>query len=266
MIHVWNLSNPADPPLEFHLDDGTGFSPYAAARGVTAMVVDMEPIVSGSRDGVIRCWRFDPTAKRFAVMNTLHGHAREISGLVVTTAANGSKILWSSSIDRTMRLWDLESGKCQYLISADTKNATGNVVGHTDAITSMLVWDGKEHGNFVLSASLDGSVKAWSANAECVASETHGQGVVSISLVNDASNRPLLMCGLENGNIMIRSVLQTQKTPAFCLLMTLSSRFTNVGHTNGPVKCIRAGPSATFYTGGNDGKVNVWQVIGDFDL
>merc|ERR1719162_2344981 len=92
-----------------------------------------------------------------------------------------------------------------------------------------------EMGVFVLTGSLDGTVKAWNGgNGECMASESHGQGVVSISLCTDTTGKPVLLCGLEGGNIMIRNVLQTPKTPAFRLLITISSKYT-CGHEYGAV-------------------------------
>ena len=69
--------------------------------------------------------------------------------------------------------------------------------------------------------------------------------------------------GLESGDIMIRSILQSAsgQTPAFCLLVKLSNKYTK-SH-DGAVRAIRAGPSNTFYTAGDDGKVNVWQIAAE---
>ena len=98
----------------------------------------------------------------------------------------------------------------------------------------------------------------------CVASESHGDGVVCMALVADQKANPVLLVGLENGKIMARNVLQTPKTPAFCLLFSLSARYT-AGH-EGAVTCICGGPQSTFYSGGSDGKLLVWQIAGDLGI
>lgn len=272
MIHAWNLSVPTDPPLEFHM---APLAPYAHAKGVSCLVAAADTILSGSHDGVIRLWRFDAAANGgkggFALGSTMHGHAGEVTGLAVVSGS----ILWSGSIDETIRLWDLTNGECKYLITRDAQGnkplqsgvsgaVSGVGVGHTAAVTSILPFESPA-GNFVLSSSLDGTVKAWNGtNGECMASETHGDGVISMALSSDLKGNPLLLVGLERGNIFVRSVLQTPSTPAFCLLFSLSYRYT-CGH-DGPVKSIRAGPSNTFYSGGDDGMLIVWQITGDLGL
>lgn len=258
MIHAWNLATPTNPPLEFHMQ--TALMPYAHSVCVTALkVVSGEVIVSGDRHGVIRLWKFDGT--KFALTSTFHGHAGEITALVVI-----DQLLWSSSVDHSIRLWDLSNnGECKYLITRETV-ANGNPVGHTSAVTGLLTFNMPNGGGtFVLSSSLDGTIKAWNGtNGECVASEAHGEGVVSMALSEDQNKNPIILIGLERGNIMVRNVLQTQKAPAFCLLFQLTLKFH--GTHFGSVMTIREGPSSTFYTGGQDGKLIVFQICGDLGI
>ena len=116
-------------------------------------------------------------------------------------------------------------------------------------------------GTFILSGSLDGTVKAWNATTgECVASETHTDGVVSMALGQDAAHHPVLLLGLVSGSVQCRNLGPTPKMPAFQLLFSLD------GFHDGPVKCVTAGPSATFYTGGADGAMNVFLFAGDLGL
>ena len=288
MIHAWNLSVPTEPPLEFHMGN---LAPYAHGGGVSSFAYSGERIASGSHDGTIRSWRYDAAANAtgvtpgkggFAMDKTFHGHSGEVNGLVVV----GGAMLWSCGNDMTIRLWDMSTAECKYLISQDTPATPGagsqplqaaaaavgqppsqtspKGVGHTASVTELLLFE-SPHGNFVLSSSLDGSVKAWDAsNGTCMFSESHGEGVVSMALSADLKGNPLLLVGLESGAIMVRSILQTPNAPAFCLLITLTQMFTS-GH-DGSVKSIRSGPSNTFYSAGSDGKVIVWQFTGDFGL
>lgn len=285
MIHAWNLTAPSTPPLEFHLDKD-GYIPYAGPKAITCIlpvetsaaaatgtpnnVTKDMVIISGGREGIIQFWRQTPEhPTHFTTFQTLCGHAGEITGLVIV----GQSMLWSTSTDKSIRLWDMASGQCKYLITSDTPGVSGmtgvvNKVGHTEAVTDIISLESNPvfvealGAAFVLTSSLDGTVKAWNGtNGECVMSESHGQGVVCMALSFDINGTPILLCGLEGGNIMIRNVLQTPETPAFRLLMTLSAKYA-FGHEHGPVKTIRAGPASTFYSGGNDGKLNVWQVTG----
>merc|ERR1712151_1439557 len=118
-------------------------------------------------------------------------------------------------------------------------------------------------GKFVLSGSLDGTVKAWNGETgECLASENHNQGVISMALNTDVKGIPIVLCGLEDGTLMIRNMLQTQNLAPFTPLVAIS----NFSHNNvheGAIQSIKSGPSNTFYTGGRDGKLLVWQITGD---
>eukprot|EP00934_Nitzschia_sp_Nitz4_P000579 Nitzschia sp. Nitz4//scaffold180_size44305//886//2268//NITZ4_007231-RA/size44305-processed-gene-0.16-mRNA-1//-1//CDS//3329539443//579//frame0 len=270
MIHAWNLANPSDPPLEFHM---APLIPYAHAQGVTKLlVVDGTKIVSGSKDGSIKLWSFDTAMNQgkggFKLVQSLHGHAREITGLAVADA-----VLWSSSTDGSIRIWDLAKGDCQYVISMAHAGATlppqpvnpPNSPGHTNAVTALVSFQ-TSNGIFILSSSLDGDVKAWNGTTgQCVASEAHGEGVVQMSMANDANGKPFLLLGLESGTIMARNLEPTAKIPqAFAPIFTLTQHFT-AGH-QGAVRSISQGPAGTFYTGGNDGKVLVFQNTGDLGL
>lgn len=271
MIHAWNLNVPTDPPLEFHMGP---LAPYAHAKGVCCILASGETILSGSHDGTIRVWRYDNTANGgkggFSLGHTLHGHAGEVTCLAVI----GGTMVWSGSVDESIRLWDVTDGSCKHLITRDTPGssnpqphggaAAASGIGHSGAVTALLPLE-SQAGNFVLSSSLDGTIKAWnSSNGECMASEGHREGVVTMALSSDLKGNPLLLLGLESGKVYVRSVLQTPNAPAFCLLFSLNKQYT-AGH-EGPVKAIRGGPSSTFYSGGNDGMLLVWQITADLGL
>jgi len=262
MVHIWNLATPSQPPLELHMN--SDLLPYAHNQAVTALCIageDPPKVVSGSKDGSIRLWTYENN--KFHMAASLPGHAREVTGLVLLP----SNVLWSCGIDGAIRIWDTTKGTCQHCIVADKGAAAPNAQqqpGHTHAVTALLSYNSPA-GVFVLSSSLDGTIKAWNGvNGECVASESHGEGVVSMSLAKDAQNNELLLIGLESGNIMCRNLVQTARTPAFQLLFSLVSKF-SVGH-QGAVKSVAQGPAATFYTVGADGKMLVFQFTGDLGI
>lgn len=265
MVHAWNLANPADPPLEFHMSP---LAPYAHAQGVTQLLVDGTKVVSGSKDGGIKLWSFDAAANGFKLTQEFSGHAREITGLAVADT-----VLWSSSIDGSIRIWDLIKGECQYLISMAHAGATppppGTLPpqspGHTHAVTNLVSFKSAS-GIFILSSSLDGDVKAWNGTTgQCVASESNGEGVVTMSMGADSAGKPLLLLGLESGSIMVRNLEPTPKIQqAFAPILKLSQHIT-AGHL-GAVKALAQGSPGTFYSGGMDGQALVFEFTGDLGL
>lgn len=272
MIRAWNLRNPTGPKIEFCMHDT---APYAHASSVSCFITKDDMCISGGTDSAIRIWKYDADANGrsggFKIVKTLLGHAGEITGLVIV-----GTMLWSCSTDMTIRLWDSASDwECKYLISQSTqgnalapqtsKNGQSNGVGHTDAVTGLVYFE-SQAGKFVLSSSLDGNVKVWnSTNGDCLSTTPHGEGITSMALSTDTKGNAILLCGTMYGKIIIRVLLQTAKTTPMCFLCSIDVNAQNCGHV-GPVKRIVAGPSNTFYTAGNDGKLAVWQITGDFDL
>jgi len=272
MIFAWNLSKPGDAPVEFHMSEGD-FAPYAHAFGVSSFITSGDQCFSGGQDGVIRIWKFDSSLNSgkggFRLMDTCCGHAREITGLVM--ASNG--MLWSCSTDHTIRLWDSNSKwECKHLISqallgtATSDPATNNGSnGHSDAITGLMAVD-LPQGNFIMSCSLDHEIKIWnSSNGECVSTTSNGVGITCMALSSDLKGNQLLLCGSDDGRIIVRSLSQTQKVAPMTLLCCIDDRF-NESHDQGPIKSIKTGPGSTFYTAGDDGQLMIWQISGDLNL
>jgi F-box and WD-40 domain protein CDC4 len=267
MVHAWNLEQPAMPPLELQISKP--FLPYSHNQCVSALAIQDATVVTGSQDGSIRIWKF--SSNEFILDKSLPGHARAVTGLVVV-----DQNLWSSSIDGSIRIWDTTNGECQYSIPKQPSppaNASQPQAppsspsnGHSAAVSCLISFQSPQHGTFILTGSLDGTIKAWSAaTGECVASEDHaGQGVVSIAIADTSGGPQILLAGLESGRIVARNLMQTATTAALEALFVLDGRY-NSAH-NGAVKCVTPGPSATFYTGGNDGNLMVWQINGELGL
>eukprot|EP00979_Chaetoceros_neogracilis_P012574 scaffold3357_cov268-Chaetoceros_neogracile.AAC.15 len=273
MIFAWNLGAPGEPPIELHMHE---FAPYAHARGVTSFITKGDMCVSGGHDSAIRMWKYDAAVNGgkggFKLIKTILGHAGEITGLLIV-----GTMLWSCSTDMTIRLWDSTSDwECKYLITQNTGSTApvgspqpngqqNSGAGHTDVITGLLHFESGQ-GNYVISSSLDGSVKIWnSTNGECLSTTDYGASIISMALTADTKNNALLIAGTAYGKIVIRSLLQTASTPPMCYLCHIEYRNTQCGH-EGPVKSVVAGPSNTFYTAGDDGNVVVFQITGDFGL
>lgn len=281
MIFAWNLSNPGDAPMELHM--GTSqLAPYAHSKGVTTLITHDDVCFSGGKDHIIRIWKFDATMNQakggFKLLKECCGHVGEVTGLVFL---NG--MLWSSSTDGTIRLWDSNSNwECKHLIAGANPSATQGAggqlsaetqgVGHTNAVTSLIPFQSEQGGaTFILSSSMDGDIKVWdSANGNCLSTTSHGDGVVTMALSKDLKGHPILLCGLMTGAIVIRGLIQTAKTAPMAFLCSVKLHWEGVGH-DGAIYRIIAGPpntnyANTFYTAGDDGKMIIWQLIGDLKM
>ena len=58
------------------------------------------------------------TQGAFARLARLEGHAREVTSLL-STASNG--MVWSSSLDSTIRIWNTSSHACDHIITRESR-------------------------------------------------------------------------------------------------------------------------------------------------
>ena len=252
--------NPQGPGVPFHISPTAKYaSPQPIKSVVCAGEGEQVTVIASGFDALGRVWVRQ--GGNWVCKSVLTGHVREVTSLLISGAH-----LWSSSVDRTIRIWDMSTAQCSHVIpgapssdygGGNLNNNNGNgdqPVGHSSAVTC-LAGVNIEGQDYVLSGSLDSSVKIWDSTANHLATETHGQGVLSMATLTDPGGNHLLVVGLEKGNIMVRHL------PSFMNLFTLDLRYT-FGHV-GAVRCIKAGPQNTFYTSGEDGKVFVWHMVGD---
>ncbi|HEY5259719.1 MAG TPA: F-box/WD40 repeat-containing protein [Rhabdochlamydiaceae bacterium] len=163
-ICVWDLKSGA--PIHTLLGHERG-------KAITALAFECGRLFSGA-DTTIKMWDVD----KLECLRTFAGHAQGISAVAV---ANGKLV--SASFDRTVRVWNLETGACLYvipeqkysfcvsnglLITANSDNTigfrdleTGHLLktplqGHNGMILAFAVAEGK-----LFSASEDQTVKVW---------------------------------------------------------------------------------------------------------
>jgi len=97
-------------------------------------------IISAGQDRTVRAWVFNPEAGRFAAAGTLVGHEGIVSCLLVA-----GKLLFSGSLDGTVRVWDLDTAACVFVAPA-----------HEGGVMCMLLWE-----NHLVTAGLDGRIRVW---------------------------------------------------------------------------------------------------------
>jgi len=247
--------SPSGPGVPFHIGS---MARYASAGSIKSIVAGGEGsstvVVATGSDGLGRVWGQENGAWR--CKSVLSGHVREVTGLVISGGH-----LWSCGTDAQIRIWDMGCGECKHVIPASSTNNSNNNNnnqqvgggdGHCGPVTCLesFVMQGE---NYVVSGSLDGTVKIWDSKAQLQATESQGQGVVSMTSLEDTGGNMVLVIGMEKGNMMVRHL------PSFMNLFTLDARYT-FGH-NGAVRCLFKGPSNTFYSTGEDGIVLVWQLV-----
>lgn len=115
---------------------------------------DGQTLISGSRDTTIKIWHLHTidTYKANSInrligdglIDTLTGHSDSINAVAVTP--NG-QIIVSGSEDNTIKLWDLNSGKC-----------LATLVGHEAGVRAVAI---SPDGQLLVSGSADHTIKLW---------------------------------------------------------------------------------------------------------
>lgn len=109
-------------------------------------------LLSGSRDKTLIRWKLTGDENQYGVpKKSFRGHSHIVQD--VTISADGAYAL-SASWDKTLRLWDLESGE-----------STKRFVGHTGDVLSVSI---AKNLRQIVSASRDKTVKVWNTIGECM--------------------------------------------------------------------------------------------------
>ncbi|TCD68234.1 hypothetical protein EIP91_011303 [Steccherinum ochraceum] len=120
-------------------------------------------LATGGDDNTVKIWRVDPAglaasnARQIDVepQLTLRGHSAAITRLV---HAPSKQLLYSASLDSSIRVWALPSQSHTTYAPYDATRARGELIGHTDAVWDLaLVRD----ESTLISCGAEGMVKVW---------------------------------------------------------------------------------------------------------
>ncbi|KAG8071851.1 hypothetical protein GUJ93_ZPchr0006g40596 [Zizania palustris] len=205
-VKVWNMQTQA----EMTLTGPTG--------QVYALAVGNELLFAATQDGRILAWRFSAATNSFEPAASLAGHQLAVVSLVV-----GAMRLYSGSMDKTIRVWDLATLQCIQTLSE-----------HTGVVMSVLCWD-----QFLLSCSLDQTIKVWAAtesgSLEVTYTHQEEHGVIALGGMPDAQSKPVLLCSLNN------STAHLYDLPSFSDRGRIFSKQ--------EIRAIQIGPGGLFFTG-----------------
>ena len=151
---------------------------------------------------------------RTALLQTLRGHSDSVHGIAVTS--DGKRAL-SASSDRTLRLWDLNTGR-----------TLATLEGHSAGVQSVAVApDGKR----AVSASWDHTLKVWeleTGRALCTL-EGHGEGIYCVVVTPDgvhavsaSGDHTLIVWDLEAGRAL--ETLEGHSGPVLGVAVTPDGR------------------------------------------
>ncbi|XLR53109.1 hypothetical protein HN51_021368 [Arachis hypogaea] len=215
-VKAWNIQTGADVTLD-------------GPKGqVLSLNVGNDILLAGAEDGVIYAWRCSFESP-FKMVATLSGHSKP----VVSLAIGCHKMLYSGSMDHTIKVWDLDTLQCTMTLN-----------GHTDVVTSLICWD-----NFLLSASSDCTVNVWvcteEGTLEVTYTHTHENAVLGLYGMTDAEAKPILFCSCKDNSVRMYEL------PTFLERGRLFTRQ--------EVRSFGIGPGGLFFTGDGTGLLNVWK-------
>ena len=155
-----------------------GHGNWVTALATTPQYPDM--LVSASRDKTILVWKLTREAQYGYAKKSLHGHNHFVSDIAIS--AEGSYCI-SSSWDKTLRLWDLETGETRR-----------RFVGHDADVLSVTF---SPSNKVILSASRDKSIKLWNTIGECkdTIKDAHTEWVSSVRCSPNMKNEAFVTSG-----------------------------------------------------------------------
>lgn len=128
-----------------------------------------DALVSGSADCTVKVWRLDfgGLADGRSTGNpdiepqiTFRGH----SGPVTSVAVSKKGLVFSGSLDATIRVWRIPSGLHKTYSPYDPSLTLDTLVGHTDSVLDVALLPSRDdQEGYLVTAGADGTVKVWDA-------------------------------------------------------------------------------------------------------
>lgn len=244
MVHLLDVASQTTLPIK-----RSNEMPYTHPQPVRSIAIGAsgnEPyVVTAGTEGSIMAWRFENG--QFVKLSHCEGHTYAVTALLIH-----NDVLWSGSGDRTLRVWDISNGRNVGTIGGSPGNQNGHS-GAVSCLASIPASPATQGESYVVSGSLDGETKLWKSDGTFVYGCNNGASVLSLCYFQDAlGGTPSLVIGLSDGRIVIRSCT------TMALLLTLDS---SISQCNGAVWAVTdLGGQSCFASGGDDGKVIMWQV------
>ena len=223
--------------------------------------------------GKIKIWRKSADGEQ-KLVRTLPGHKETISEIMYSP---DGKLIASASWDKTIKLWNAETGKLintltghkdgitsiafspdsQILISgsedktikiwniAEQPKVIKTLTGHTDSVKAVSV---SPNGKLIASAGYDNTIKLWTIEGELLQTiDAHNLAVTSLAFTPDSKT---LASGSWDNTVKIWSIKDAGKTSQ--LLHTLP------GHQDGITTISLNSDGTVLATGSGDRTIKLW--------
>jgi len=192
-------------------------------------------LVSASRDKTIIVWNLDESGSVLTgkPLKSLHGHGHFVSDVVMSS--DGQYAL-SGSCDKTLRLWDLNTGQ-----------TTRQFVSHTQDVLSVAF---SSDNRQIVSGSRDKKIKLWNTLAQCkhtIVDECHTDWVSNVRFSPSTTNPVIVSAGWD-------------KIVKVWNLSTCRLKTNHFGHT-GYINTVTVSPDGSLCaSGGKDGSAMLWDL------
>ena len=209
--------------------------PHPAPVFAVAWSPDGRLLASGDSDGHIRVWETQATQPATCVA-VFAGHTNWVRGLAF---APGGTRLVSASWDRTVRLWDVASGRCLHTLE-----------GHTERAQT-VAWS--PDGRMAASAGVDAMIWIWNVETGSYRAvlQGHTAPVHSLAFTPDSHR---LLSGSEDGTLRLWDMARGQ-----CVRLIK-------GHAAGLYDVAWSPDGTQLASTGSDTLVILWDVAGETPL
>ncbi|AED94611.1 Zinc finger CCCH domain-containing protein 59 [Arabidopsis thaliana] len=218
-VKAFNVQNSKDVHLE------------GVVGQVHAMTAANGMLFAGTSSGSILVWKAtDSESDPFKYLTSLEGHhSGEVTCFVV-----GGEVLYSGSVDKTIKVWDLNTLQCRMTLKQ-----------HIGTVTSLLCWD-----KCLISSSLDGTIKLWacSENESLKVVQTRKQelSVHTLCGMHDAEAKPIMFCSYQNGAVGIFDLPSFEERGKMFSTQTICT--------------LTIGPGGLLFSGDKSGNLRVWSL------
>ncbi|KAK9375466.1 Aldehyde/histidinol dehydrogenase [Lipomyces chichibuensis] len=210
---------------------------WSKATWVTCLATTPENpdlLLSGSRDKTLIVWQLTRDESAYGVpKRSLHGHSHIVQDAVISS--DGLYAI-SASWDKTMRLWELKTGKTIH-----------RFVGHTSDVLSVSF---SSDNRQIVSGSRDKTIKLWNILAECkytITDKGHSDWVSMVRFSPNPLNPLIVSAGWD-------------KLVKVWNLELAELQTDHVGHT-GYINALTISPDGTLCaSGGKDGSTMLWDL------
>ncbi|ODQ82813.1 hypothetical protein BABINDRAFT_159315 [Babjeviella inositovora NRRL Y-12698] len=189
-------------------------------------------LLSASRDKTLISWQLTREEGSYGVAKkSFKGHSHIIQDC--TISPDGLYAL-SASWDKTLRLWDIQTGV-----------STKRFVGHTGDVLSVSI---SKNSRQIVSASRDKTVKVWNTIGQCMETlHGHSDWVSTVKFSPDEASNSIISAGWDK---LVKSWDLSDYSP----------KADFVGHS-GFVSTLTVSPDGSLCaTGGKDGVIILWDL------